>query len=93
MNAVMNRRVRFSGRTLLREVSEFFTCAGNIVLVSVYLPSVRCVSAISQVHICCRSGAYLLSVRCVSAVSQVRICCRSGAYLLSVSCASAVSQD
>ncbi len=44
MNAVMNLWVRFSGRTLLYEVS-FFTYAGNIASASVYLLLGRCVSA------------------------------------------------
>ena len=44
VNVVMNLWVSFSGRTLLYEVS-FFTCARNIVLVSVYLLSGSCVSA------------------------------------------------
>ena len=45
MNAVMNVWDSILGRTLLYEVSLFFTCAGKIALVSACLLSRSCVSA------------------------------------------------
>ena len=45
MNHVMNLWVSYSGRTLLYEVIQFFTCAGNIASVSAYLLLGSCVSA------------------------------------------------
>jgi len=50
VNAVMNLRVSFSGRTLLYEVTQFFTCAGNIASVSAYLLLGSCVSASQERH-------------------------------------------
>jgi len=49
VNVVMNLWVSFSGRTLLYEVTNFFTCATYIASVSAFLLSGSCVSVCQSV--------------------------------------------
>ena len=67
---------------------EFF----SIILNTVSLQSLSCLSAVSLQSLSCLSAVSQLSLSCLSAVSQLSLSCLSAVSQLFLSCLSAVSQ-